>query len=558
MSRPMRKTYNRLHLPSESDSIESNDDVDLEQRLNLIRRRNRLISSTSESDNQSDENNGFIGPQPKVKTRKRLRKAECHKKSIAKKLRNSGERYVNVNGQITANKTFSDTPCSCKMACHEKITTEERQSMFQSFWKLGDFKRQNTYICGLIQRTEIKQRRPRKEGGILRCGANKYFLKTSQGMSVAVCKKYFLSTFCVSDGRVTRALKKISEGKLPGEDLRGIKGCPSRKIAEEDIEYVCKHIESFPSYQSHYTRKNNEHRRYLCDALNIRKMYSLYAEKCQEEQKSPVKEHFYRYVFNTKFNLHFYIPKKDTCKKCDTFKIKISNPELSRDELSQLNIDHELHLRKAELARECMKTDAENVKKNPDSYVCSIDLQKALPFPVLSASDAYYKRNMYCYNFGVHNLETEAGVFYFWDETIASRGSQEVSSCVIKHLKLHAPNKKHVIIYSDTCTGQNRNIKMALALIRFLQSNETDIEVIDQKFLVSGHSFLPNDSDFGSVELAAKGKAIYLPNDWEEIMTTCRRKKKFIVCQMSNDEFFSTSTLEKNITNRKKIQAKQK
>lgn len=32
-------------------------------------------------------------------------------------------------------------------------------------------------------------------------------------------------------------------------------------------------------------------------------------------------------------------------------------------------------------------------------YVCSIDLQKALLFSILIVSDAYYKRNMYCYNF---------------------------------------------------------------------------------------------------------------------------------------------------------------
>ena len=44
-----------------------------------------------------------------------------------------------------------------------------------------------------------------------------------------------------------------------------------------------------------------------------------------------------------------------------------------------------------------------------------------------------------------------------------------------------------------------------------LQTNETDIETIEQTFLISGHSYLPNDSDFGIVELAAKGKVIYVP-----------------------------------------------
>ena len=101
--------------------------------------------------------------------------------------------------------------------------------MFESFWKIGNFKRQNTYLCGLIQRTEIKLRRPRREGSIVRGGVSEDFLKTHGGISVAVCKKYFLDTFAVSDGCVIRALKKACEGKLPGEDLRGRKRLPFKK-----------------------------------------------------------------------------------------------------------------------------------------------------------------------------------------------------------------------------------------------------------------------------------------------------------------------------------------
>lgn len=139
-----------------------------------------------------------------------------------------------------------------------------------------------------------------------------------------------------------------------------------------------------------------------------------------------------------------------------------------------------------------------------------------------------------------------------WDETTASRGAQEIYSCLIKHLKLNATHKKMVTIYSDSCTGQNRNIKMTLALMRFIQTDETTIDTIDQQFLISGHSFLANDSDFGSVELASKGKTIYTPDHWYDIMATCRRKKKIIVCKMTNDEFYTTSLLERNISKRKK------
>lgn len=104
----------------------------------------------------------------------------------------------------------------------------------------------------------------------------------------------------------------MDQNKSPGEDLRGVKGCISRKISEEDKKYILEHIGSFPSYVSHYTRKHIENRKYLSESLDVRKMFSLYVEKCLAEGKTPQKEHYYRYIFNTHFNLHFCIPKKDT------------------------------------------------------------------------------------------------------------------------------------------------------------------------------------------------------------------------------------------------------
>lgn len=236
---------------------------------NNVRRRTLLAESSSKSYSENEE---FIGHQNKNKTRKKIRKPEKYKGNTGKRLRNSGQRYINKSDNVSEQKQFSKNPCDRKDNCHEKVSEEQRQFMFQTFWRIRDFKRQNAYLCGSLQKQEIKQRRPRKEGGVLRSGSNKYYLKLKNGVSVAVCKKYFLQTFSLSDGRVSRALKKVYEGKSPGEDLRGARDCPSRKISSSDTEFVCDHIKSFPAYQSHYTMKHNENRKYLCESLNLRKM----------------------------------------------------------------------------------------------------------------------------------------------------------------------------------------------------------------------------------------------------------------------------------------------
>ena len=61
-------------------------------------------------------------------------------------------------------------------------------------------------------------------------------------------------------------------------------------------------------------------------------------------------------------------------------------------------------------------------------------------------------------------------------------------------------------IVSDKCAGQNRNIKMAV--FDELVQDSSCFDVIEQKFMVPGHFYLPKDSNFGLIELSARGKTI--------------------------------------------------
>ena len=64
-------------------------------------------------------------------------------------------------------------------------------------------------------------------------------------------------------------------------------------------------------------------------------------------------------------------------------------------------------------------------------------------------------------------------------------------------------------MYSDSCSGQNRNIKTVLSLLKLVQSEDIKAKSIELKFLLSGHSYLPNDADFAVIEAYAK-KSVYL------------------------------------------------
>lgn len=125
---------------------------------------------------------------------------------------------------------------------------------------------------------------------------------------------------------------------------------------------------------------------------------------------------------------------------------------------------------------------------------------------------------------------------YIWSENVASRGGQEVGSCLIKHLKNHIPeNTKTIKCYSDSCGGQNRNIKLSLMLKKFLHdlTPDSSIATIEQRYYIPGHSY----NSCQTLNLIKEAKAT---------------KQPFYVTVMQENDFISSAKLEKCFVNRKK------
>ena len=85
----------------------------------------------------------------------------------------------------------------------------------------------------------------------------------------------------------------------------------------------------------------------------------------------------------------------------------------------------------------------------------------------------------------------------------------------------------------------------------FLNDHPT-LQQIFIRFLESGHSFLPNDTDFGKIECALKyQQRVYLPEDYMNTMRTCKKNKPLQVHRMEVKDILGSAYLEKAITNRK-------
>lgn len=153
------------------------------------------------------------------------------------------------------------------------------------------------------------------------------------------------------------------------------------------------------------------------------------------------------------------------------------------------------------------------------------------------------------FNLGIHDAKTNNGYFHTWKENEAGRGAQEVGSCVIKFLDTHLqPEAEDLILWSDSCGGQNRNRIMCVMLHHWL-SKQTKLERITLRFLQSGHSFNSYDTDFGLVEKAMnRQQNVFTPLEVLEIMRGCRQSSPFEVIEMSTLDFHSVGNLMKNVT----------
>ena len=110
---------------------------------------------------------------------------------------------------------------------------------------------------------------------------------------------------------IRTAIEKCSDGNVVKADMRG-GSTSSQKCDDEFTNTVKRHIMKFPVLESHYCKEGSK-RQFLSSDLNVKKMFELFKK---EHKDTPVKEHFYRSIFNQNFNLRFHQPKKDQCEIC--------------------------------------------------------------------------------------------------------------------------------------------------------------------------------------------------------------------------------------------------
>ena len=259
-----------------------------------------------------------------IRDQKPVRNTENWKRTIRKRLRNTGQEYRSTSGKVVPAKTRKEVPNhKCRLNCAAKLTDEQAQQIFDGFWALQTWSAQNACIRGLVDQKHVDRRSSGKGHASRRQFTRDFYLPRS----IRVCKVVFLATLGVSNGRLSRALNSQIHAGDVGTlvvDNRG-RHAPANKTPADQIDNVRQHIRSFPTYSS----QDNPNELFLSPSLSLSMMYRLYLQECDDSCSKPVKQLVYRSVLLTDFNLSFDRPHADTRKNGDVFRVKT---ETAKDE----------------------------------------------------------------------------------------------------------------------------------------------------------------------------------------------------------------------------------
>lgn len=425
-----------------------------------------------------------------------------------------GEKYNSKSGKENSEKKMGAKCVSAYCAKSEKrkcnlITQQDRQAVFDLFWSLESWKERRRYINTLVQKTEVNEKRANLDSR--RKNSFKYMIKRVDGSALNVCKSMFASTFGLPERTIMHWVKVSSYS--PGKHGPVTGKCV--KVTKTQDSFLDQWLQGVPTVDSHYCRSSPtyKNKRFIYPGGSIAALYREYKVEAEKSGQRVLSQAYFNEAFH-KQNMSVFIPRKDQCDTCISYK----HGQISKTA-------HEEHLKQKELARNEKKQDKEQCKSDENISAWTMDLQAVLLCPKTKASSMYYKTKLQLHNFTLYNLNTKDGYCYTWNETEGDLSSEVFAYLQYKHFESvlkNQPHLKKIIIWSDGCGYQNRNVKVANMYSHL--ACEYNVDIV-QKYLVSGHTQMECDSMHSTIERKLNID-LYTERDYVVAMKCARIKPK--------------------------------
>ena len=512
----------------------------------------RVQTGTVPSTESDDADNEEEEEQRTRRSRKGIRQPDKWQKNISQKQRNLGKSYFSLKTKKVVAARKLGQPC--KDGCFERIGMENVKEIFENFWAMGDINRQNAYLVNLIGEESYK--RKYTKAAVSKRPVRLTYTVIHDNTEYQVCREGFLGIHSIGRKKLELMVAKKREAKastgVPTLDKRGL-NVKGNVVSSQKVESLHSFLRSLPVVSSHYSRAKAPHAQYLPFGGSIKGLYAEYLVFMMNKNREvePVKESFFRKVFATKYNIRFEAPQADKCNLCAEKDVLISRTD-DENEKAEHNEIKQKHLEEAQAARDNLN-NPQNTQQIPGFRAITIDLQQQQPIPKMPVNKAYYTSKLWFLNFCIHDMTYGVSNMFVWDETVAKRGPNEISSCLLRWLdhvrETQGSEVNHLRIYADNCAGQNKNIFNILMFLQQIQKKLLNrVELI---FLVSGHSFLPCDQKFSIIEKEYRKQPYICSKErYVALIKSASKTGKFQVFEMEQNHFFDVKALAKHITNR--------
>ncbi|KAG5883709.1 hypothetical protein JTB14_012415 [Gonioctena quinquepunctata] len=233
------------------------------------------------------------------------------------------------------------------------------------------------------------------------------------------------------------------------------------------------HINKFKPCIIHYRRHNAPNMRYLSRALTVQSMFDDF----EREHPGFCKIEFYRKTIKL-MHISLCMPKSNVCVECETHKNKSQAKDV--DELTILNFEEwKSHKNNGEKATDKYHED-DMIPDNQNVRIYSMDLQKVISIPNMpSVKDSHFLSRLTAFNLIFASIKKKSSFKNYcsmWHEGLAGRDGNHIVDAIFRVFE-EERDVKEFIIWSDNCTGQNKNWILYTSLVWLRRSSSLDVTV---------------------------------------------------------------------------------
>ncbi|XP_030754481.1 uncharacterized protein LOC115881209 isoform X2 [Sitophilus oryzae] len=521
-------------------------------------------SEQNESEEESEEvvlanvrNDELETPRGRKRTRSKGKLAKNNalnsERNKNKHKRMKGENYVafkfvkkeKTYKQVQRGERKMGPACKCKLSTTSRqffcqaFTEPERKAIFDNFWKNLTWGEKKVYIGGLVDTATPKCHRTDIQGK-QRQVAYKFYLKKGNDVRKRVCKKMFMETLCIREWSIKSWVSQnITDENIPPSNKQSTIPKPAENLRRnkqpsKDKEYLIRFLRTLPQMESHYCRKDTTKLYLESQWQNLNELYRFYCAECSSQNFQAINHTTFREEFKN-LNLSLYRPKKDQCDTCTGYSVGTIKEE-----------QYSLHINRKKMARAEKESQKNQATNDPSRLLFSMDVQSVLTAPKLQVSASYYKMKLTVHNFTFFNMVSGKGDCYIWHEAAGGVTSNEFTSIVIDYIKRYTTKEtKSVIIFSDGCGYQNRNVTLSNAISALAKTKDFEIY---QHYLEKGYTQMECDSIHACIEKKLKNREIYVPGCYVQIAKTAKIKNKYEVHYLSHTFFKKYSVLNSYIS----------